>query len=211
MSEVRSAIHIRTGQHPAVAAVDQWLSDNGVDVVAHGDVYAACAYLLEYYARVPDLALVGTDWLARDECGIVPYVRQTWPRACIVVYGTNGTVPLADLSPLTRTCDSRAALDALLATTPTNVARQMYAAANVMTHTPLAAPDRPRIVRLAELHPCEHRAASPIADGPVTGRAALDEDPAGARSDLDVGSLAAPRSILTNEELSALLDPTDEA
>ncbi|MEW6252779.1 MAG: hypothetical protein AB1716_19255, partial [Planctomycetota bacterium] len=118
MSEVRAAMHVRAGQRSACEALDAWLTRAGVDVLGFDDVYAACVHLLRGYERVPDLALVGVDWLDADELRIVTFIRQTWPHAGIVVYGAARDLPLFDFLPLTLTCRGEAAVARLLSGAP---------------------------------------------------------------------------------------------
>jgi hypothetical protein len=122
---VRSAIHVRTGTRASTDAIDAWLSQHQVAVVPFDDVYAACAHLLKNFAQIPDLVFVGTDWLSRDELGIVPYVRQTWSRTGIVVYGEAAETPPFDWLPLVLMCRGKAALDAVLAAPPASVVRRL--------------------------------------------------------------------------------------
>jgi hypothetical protein len=195
--DVHSAIHIRTGQKSVVKRVDDWLAAHDVGCVTFDDVYGACVYLLRHYDRIPDLVLVGADWLARDEYNIVSYVRQTWPRVGVVVYGSAGSTPLFDLLPLMIACDSAAALEQLLAESPGAVVRRM----------------------LASVSPGELAAASgappapqqPLGVGPLPPpRGAVEESAAPASSELRVAPTEPPRSILSAEELSALLDASDD-
>lgn len=123
--EVRSAIHVRTGQRGAVEAIDAWLSRHQVAVVPLGDAYQACVYLLKHYQRIPDLALIGADWLADDEIDIISYLRHTWPRTGVLVYGSSPQTPLCELLPLTRTCRGEAALRELLACTPAELLSEL--------------------------------------------------------------------------------------
>jgi hypothetical protein len=125
MYVVRRTIHIRTGQGAQSEAVDAWLSRHDVEVAGFADVYAACAYLLKHCDCVPDLVLVGADWLSASEFDIVRYARETWPHVGIVVYGGAQDAPSFEHWPRVRTCRSTAALKALLAGTPTDVLDKM--------------------------------------------------------------------------------------
>lgn len=124
--EVRSAIHIRTGQCAVVEMLDAWLARHKVDVTALADVYEACVHLVTSYEHIPDLALIGADWLAADEFSIVAYIRQTWPRTGVVVYGGTRETPLVDVLPMMLTCRTEAALQELLAGTPADVVRRLW-------------------------------------------------------------------------------------
>jgi hypothetical protein len=124
--EVRSAIHVRTGECAVVEALDHWLARHHVDVIPFADVYDACVHLIKDCEHIPDLALIGADWLADDEFNIVTYIRQTWPRTGIVVYGGARETPLVDLLPMMLTCRTEAALQQLLAGTPTDLVRRLW-------------------------------------------------------------------------------------
>ncbi len=121
MSQVHSAIHIRTGQQPSVELVDAWLERHAIPVSVFGDVYQACVHLLRYQDRPADLVLVGADWLVDDELDIVPYFRQTWPQAGLVVYGeSRESLPPAGL-PRTIICCGVTALRRLLTAGPSEL------------------------------------------------------------------------------------------
>jgi hypothetical protein len=123
--EVRSALHIRTGQRAAADALDAWLAQYQVESVPFGDVYEACVHLLQNYAHVPDLVLVGADWLSDNEVNIVRYVRQTWSAAAIVVYGSAPDTPRVDVLPLVMTCRGERGLRTLLGGTPAELVRRL--------------------------------------------------------------------------------------
>lgn len=145
MVEVRSAIHIRTGQCAIVEALDAWLARHRAEVIAFADVYEACVHLIKDCEQIPDLALIGADWLADDEFDIVAYIRQTWPRTAVVVYGGAREAPLVDLLPMMLTCRTEVALQQLLAGTPTDLVRRMWKDAAGPD-----APPNPRAIPAAE-------------------------------------------------------------
>jgi hypothetical protein len=124
VADVRRAVHIRTGPRASVDAIDAWLTAHGVEIVPFNDVYASCVHLLTCYEHIPDLVLVGTDWLAGDELAIVSYVRQTWPRCGIIIYG-DAESPAVELLPLVLTCRGPTALGALLARGPDELVRRL--------------------------------------------------------------------------------------
>jgi len=125
VSEARRAIHVRTGQQGTVRAVEAWLARSRIETVCYDDVYAACVHLVQRCEDVPDLVLIGGDWLSADEFRIVSYVRQTWPPAGIVVYGAAADLPLFDFLPLTQTCRGETALARLLEGTPADTLRRL--------------------------------------------------------------------------------------
>ena len=204
MFEVHNAIHIRTGQRAAGEALDAWLAQHDVDVVAVADAYDACIYLLRHYDRVPDLVLIGTDWLAPDEYNIVSYVRQTWPPVGLVLYGNTGGNAVVELLPMTRMCGTEADLRRLLDASPADVLRDLHEETG-----PVFVPPRRPAARADDVParpspvPGDTRSAPPEAD---------DQPPASRRPRpaLKLGDAGAPGSIMTAEELSALLDGPDE-
>ena len=143
MVEVRSAIHIRTGQRAAAESLDAWLAQHQVESVPFGDVYEACVHLLQNYAHVPDLVLVGADWLSDDELNIVRYVRQTWSGAAIVVYGSAPDTPRVDILPLVLTCHGERGLRTLLSGTPAELVRRLAESVAPLEPLPAVPPSRP--------------------------------------------------------------------
>ncbi len=227
VDDICSAIHICTGQRATGRAVEAWLAEYGVETVRFDDVYEACAYLLKHYDRVPDLVLVGIDWLAPSEFNIVPYIRQTWPRVGMVVYGATTNAPLFDALPYVLTCSSAAALRSILGRSPNDLAGRLYgqhtaavpvvvgaahAQPAVVPHAP-AAPTTPAPLPATRTVEREGTAAAT----PVIEREAAREETAEAaaqrpvtKSQMDIPQ-APPRAILTAEELSALLDNSGDA
>jgi len=190
--EVRSAIHIRTGQRAVVEALDAWLARHQVEIVPFDDVYDACVHLLRQFERIPDLALVGTDWLADDELSIVSCIRQTWPRTAIVVYGTSRDTPRLGLTPLIAACSGPTAIEKLLAQTPAELVRRMCDELAPLAVAPPAA-------ATAEIE--KTAAGTEQREGPSR---------AGERADRPRLDGESSRAALTPQELSALLDPSDD-
>ena len=183
-SEIRSAIHIRTGQRAHVEAVDAWLLEHQVPVTAFADAYGACVHLLLRYSEVPELAVVGLDWLTSDEMNIVAYIRQTWPQTAIVIYGGDGPQPAFDVLPLTQTYTQAGGLQALVSAPPLEIVRKLHARASV-----LGAPPPPEVfpqVRSTRVTPLPRAIST----------APAEREP--------------PRSILTADELNALFDTRGE-
>jgi len=117
VADGRRAVHLRTGPRASDETVDAWLREHGAEVAAFDDAYACCAHLLTHYEQIPDLVFVGSDWLQADELAIVAYVRQTWPRCVVIIYG-DGEVPAAEFLPQVVSCRGRTELGALLAGGP---------------------------------------------------------------------------------------------
>lgn len=208
MLGVRRAIHIRTGQRAAVDAIDAWLARHDVDVVRVDDVYGACAHLLRHYERIPDLALLGADWLSEEELSIVAYLRHTWPRVGVVVYGAARSTPMLDMMPMTHSCRVENDLARLVAESPDALVQRLRARA-----ASLAPPSGPA-TRAAPDHTAELRApAVAPAAARVAPREAVErhEIAPGARGAAGPAPVVPPRATLTAEELSALLDADDES
>ncbi len=204
---VRRAIHIRTGQSASIAAVDTWLTRHELEVARFDDVYSACVHLLTNYERIADLALVGADWLADDEFNIITYIRQTWPRTAIIVYGASDKTPIYDVLPLMRTVRRQAALDELVAQNPADVVTELARRAvrsdapTIVPATPAAQPEAGSITDSA-------RAAVEAENRNSDSTSHDTRESRPEQSPSDNGGIA-PRSILSAEELSALLDGTD--
>jgi hypothetical protein len=164
--------------------VDDWLRAHAVHRIAFDDVYDACLHLLREPQPVPLLVFIGSDWLMPEELVIAQYARQVWSSTPCLVYGSEPRFALHPSPFGEQVFRSRAALRELLQGPPEHVADQLRAS------TPTAATS---VV-----------AARPAAAGQPGQR--------DARPGLSISSPEdePPRSILTNEELSALLDDLDE-
>ncbi len=194
MYDVRSAIHVRTGPAALTVAVDEWLTGHGVASRAFDDAYAACAHLLLDFDLVPDLALVAVDALRPDELELVGFIRQTWPRTGIIVYGELAGAGLADGWPRTMSCRSPAALRQLLAEPPTDALRRL-----LVGDPPTERSVLPRPVPAGG-------AQAPAAGVPMSGMPRAADGPAARAAG---GANPDSRAVLTAEELAALLDEGD--
>jgi len=186
VARVQSALHIRTGQRASAVALDAWLSRHEVAVVGVEDVYEACVYLLKNYEQVADLVLIGVDGLAEDEAAIIGRVRDTWPRAGIVIYGRPGAFPVPCVAPPLQVCCTTEALDRVLSQTPAQL---------------LDAMDLPA-------------ASWSDVSAPPTGAERLGGrvQPTGSRNrDEERRCADAPPLPLTREELAALLDDPEDS
>jgi len=203
---VRQALHIRTGQRAAVEMLDAWLADHAVAVVPISDVYAACAHLLQRYEQVAELVLLGADWLAKGELSILRYVRETWPRAAVVVYGTARDLAACELAPLTLVCQGSAELERLVAQTPEAIVRRIHGEPVPLC---VAASEAARPASSVETDTAETEAPeeagdeTDLVDYSALAAGGEMEETTAAGADL-------PRSLLTPEELAALLDRRDE-
>lgn len=163
-------------------------------VIGLADVYEACVHLLRHCDQIADLAFLGADWLTDDEFGLIAHLRQTWPRTVVVVYGGAPAPVRVDLLPLTRGCYGQAALEALLASTPAHVVEGL-----LPERAPVEAGRTPGTAAIAAGRMAS--AAPAAGDASVTRRAP---------SEFELPRTESLRSILTAEELSALLDQRDE-
>lgn len=118
VARVRSAVHLRAGDTVAADDIDRWLRAYGVEATVFGDAFDACVFLLEHAEHVPDLILVGTDWLPADERQILDYLADTWPGAGFLLYG-NGGMPISmPANSAAFVCRGQAALRAMLDESP---------------------------------------------------------------------------------------------
>jgi len=186
VARVQSALHVRTGQRTSAVALDAWLSRHEVAVVGVEDVYEACVYLLKNYEQVPDLVLIGMDGLAEDEAAIIGRVRDTWPRAGIVIYGRPGAFAVPCVAPPVQVCCTTEALDRLLSQTPAQLLGAMDLPSR--SWSDVSAPPSKAERLEGRVQP--------------TGRRNRDEEVSGA----DDRPLP-----LTREELAALLDDPEDS
>lgn len=208
MLSVHQAWHIRTGQRAAIDTIDGWLQEHCVQVAPFFNVYDACVHLLRHYDQIPDLVFLGADWLARDEFGIVRLVRETWPRVAIIVYGQTPETPSFDYAPLMCTCRSLDELHTLISDSPSALLRRL--STDPLSAAPSAAPEPavPIINTEPEMPPA--RRTSQSRDDRESTVLDQDVDDSTAGPSLRVAQATEPpRSILTTEELSALLDGPD--
>lgn len=82
-----TVLHLATADHASTAQVDAWLQRYSTSVSRCSDVFDACLNLIRSPEHVPDLVLLGADYLLTDELNIFDYLRETWPSAIVVVYG----------------------------------------------------------------------------------------------------------------------------
>ncbi|MGD8453755.1 MAG: hypothetical protein PVJ57_18230 [Phycisphaerae bacterium] len=191
---VRSAIHVRTGEADTAEVVDAWLRQHQIVGVDFADAYEACVHLLEESERIPDVAFVGLDWLAPEELGIVRYIGETWPGTVLIVYRHNGNAPPYEGVVPVHFCRSTEALQQLLTDPPDRVLRRAREGfgPGPGRPSPVHAPSAPSPVK-----------SMPLEDdlGPLEGDPTAEYLAPGAPP---------PRSFLTSEERSALLDDKDQ-
>jgi len=203
VSEVRSAIHVRTGQRELSEAVDIWLRHHGVATIALADAYEACLHLLRNQQRAVDLALIGADWLADDEFRVLTFLRQTWQRTPVLVYGASNDLPCFDAVPLVVTCRGAASLEAKLAQPPGELVRRITGASVSLVgrgQQPAGGGgDRMPGVDPAAADPGAVSTPFHAAPGRLVHQGLTLSEP------------EPPRTVLTAAELSALLDLPEQA
>ena len=193
MFPARTAIHLRTGEAGVSDLVDAWLQQHEIHGPVFANAFDTCVYLLEESDKVPDLAFVGADWLSPDEGDIVHYLRETWPSLGIVVYA-GGTVTVGcEPGGLTQFCHSRGALRQLLEYSPEQLLRVLR------EHDPS---DGKRLVPV----PPGLRDTS---DVPVKTVTKSDQVETSGLKGV-APHQGSPHTVLTDEELSALLNDGDD-
>ncbi len=118
MAGALSALHIVGGDASSAQRIDRWLGDNGVAVERCGDVYRACVRLLRGPALVPELVVIGIDWLSPAQREICGYVRETWPASVQLRYGHEAAPQRPDALPLSYYCRVPDGLATLVAARP---------------------------------------------------------------------------------------------
>lgn len=210
-------VHLCMGDRAWQNCVDRWLEAAGVVVSRFDDAYSLCAHLRQDSRPAPDAVAVGVDWLNRCELQVVKYVRQSWPGAVIIVYGT----PQAPLDCATWdrlvVCSSRVQLDALLKRQMCDVlagfqpraSRAVADAAHVCIVRP---DDRSGVLeggRRRRGVPDASVADDEVAEQEATAGQPLDAPVADAFENGPIGVIG-DRAILTRDELAALLDESGE-
>jgi hypothetical protein len=192
---VRRAIHIGCGGTRAAQAVDAWLSRHSIERTCCADAFGACAHLLNSSACVPELAFVGADRLTNDDLVILSYLRETWPAVGIVVYGRNVESDSRTRDARMLVCASAAALHQVLAGSPAHLVARFH-----HRSSPIGGDGEPEGLFTGRGGPA----------ATVTGPTADTKSPRAAQLNCTRGphppSPDAPRSALTREELSVLLE-----
>lgn len=210
-------VHLCTGDLAWQNCLDRWLDAAGVVVSRFENAYSLCAHMLQNRNQAPDAVALGVDWLNCYELQIVKYVRQSWPRAVIIVYGTpQAPVDHATLDRLI-VCSSRAQLDALLKRRMQDVlagfqARAPRAVVGVSDGRITRPDDRSGI-----LEGSGRRNVAPV-PAAADSSASEQEDTTEQRSDAPVADASengpigviGDRAILTRDELAALLEEGGE-
>lgn len=230
MEEARKVLHLRTGLKSVTERIGAWLAREGAERIDCADAFDACVYALQNRGHDVAAVFVGTDWLAPDEYPVLHRLQETWPTAVTVVYG-DGRAPYA-VDPAARiyVCTTPRDLDQLLSERLEHVVeriRRMFPARQIGESRPRPRPAQaPRIPGDDKADPAHPPAGSHAAwrAAPPTDFARRDaetgpseRDPAlavGAEAPADAGRLGLfvppepPRSILSREELEALLKDT---
>ena len=199
MFPARTAIHLRTGEADVSDLVDDWLQQYEIHGPIFANAFDTCVYLLQESDKVPDLAFVGVDWLSPDEGDIVHYLRETWPALGIVVYAGGTDTFGCELKGLTQFCPSQVALQQLLEHSPEQLLQVLR------EHNPSDGKHR------APIYPDKWNTNSAHAAPEVPAKTVAKSD------QVETGGLKGvaphkgpPHTILTDEELSALLNDSDD-
>ncbi len=123
------AAHLQTGEPAAMTEVDQWLRNHGVRTVNWPDAFAACTHLLIHANEVPDLVLIGLEWLPTDEVDIARYIRETWPGVGMVLYGAATEKTVLDSDARMIRCSTIEALQEVLRRRPDALQEELSAGA----------------------------------------------------------------------------------
>lgn len=198
------ALHVRTGVPALCARVTSWLGDHSVQHVACDDAFQAVAYLLRHPENMPDIVLVGLDWLADDDFSLFAFLHDTWPSAAVVTYVNESLRRTPAPHPSTIDCQSPTELASVLANSPAAILGAAQSARLTEGETPRVEasasqpepPDMrepPRLASVPELPPLRAGAAANPADNSRGVR----------RTPLR--SVSRPADLLTPDELAALL------
>lgn len=211
MERCQKAIHLRTGDRETDGAISAWLERHGVEVIPCADAFEACTFALTHSAVNPDLVLVGADWLAPNEVAIIGYLREIWPGVTAVVYGSAPATAGFASAPLTLVRRSAAGVRRMLAAAPDALLEESLKALRAQApldedwrpqpEAPVAIEPRLPAAGAAPPRRAGDRRDTEAPDGKLTARVVgeVPETPSKARP-------PAPQTILTREELAALLE-----
>ncbi len=93
VDHVGVVMHLRTSQDADAQAVERWLSQHDLHSNVCRDAFELCARALRQPEIMPDLVLVGLDWLSPDDLAVCDHVSDTWPAAVVVGYTHGERVP----------------------------------------------------------------------------------------------------------------------
>lgn len=123
------ALHIGVGNRGRAFLFDSWLNRHDVTVEHASDALAACVRLLQSPDQVPDLVLLGADWIGPEELLLARYVHDIWPATVVLTYGpTRDGLPAAG-DALTVPVDTAVRQSAVLSESPQALVQQALARA----------------------------------------------------------------------------------
>lgn len=93
MDHVGVAMHLRTSQDADAQSVERWLSQHQLHSHTCRDAFELCTRALRQPEQIPDLVLIGLDWLAPEDAAVCSHVADTWPAAVIIGYTHGERVP----------------------------------------------------------------------------------------------------------------------
>lgn len=200
---------MRSADRASDTAIETWLERHGVEVAPCADAFEACTFALTRRQPVPDLVVVGFDWLAVDERRVVEHLHEAWPTAVVVVHGNLHAIADfrggSSMLVLRRPGD----LQRMLAESPDALLERVGNAGQSDPPSPRAWRPNPELADVSS----GSETPSPADANPLDGHdkeplaAAVPPPCAGLRSPDDSAEirLTAPHTILTREELAALL------
>ncbi|HMQ15959.1 MAG TPA: hypothetical protein PKC49_08300 [Phycisphaerae bacterium] len=196
MAVDRQAVVVRTGQREQSDHICRVLRDAGVNPVECLDALEACLHLLRNPQPSPEAVFIGVDWLTREDQALAGYVRQTWPGVLIVLHGEGcDAVPAAGRPTIL--CRTTAELARTLASAPEGLAvigrEQLGGGAQRLS---AGHATRGPAIDMAAPVECDPSARPAAADAATHAAVAVGPPDPG---------LEPPRTILTQDELDALL------
>ena len=215
LEHCKRAIHLRTGDRGTDGAISAWLERHGVEVVACADAFEACTFALTHSAATPDLVLVGADWLAPDELAIIGYFRETWPGVTTVVYGSAPATAGFEATRPTLVQRSATAVRRMLADAPGALLEESLKALRAQAPLDDGWRPQPKLPPSAEPQAPAAGTALPRPAIQTRDTEALGSEftPRLTGQDSETASgppPPAPQTILTREELAALLEDDEK-
>lgn len=196
------ALHVRTGAPALGVRVANWFSDHNVEATSCDDAFDAVAHLIRHPDDMPDLVLIGLDWLADVDFTLLAYIHDTWPSAAVITYVQETLRRITEPESPVFVCRTPEELSGLLCNPPAALLCAVQAARNpgIELHAAPTAPlepppptSPPDVPHAPELPPLRASAPRGSADNAQPARL------------LTLRTVTRPADLLTPEELAALL------